>query len=148
MDVHFRFIARALIVDNGKILIARLKGAHSFFPGGGVDPGEGCETALRRELWEELGVKVCEVRRFLGVLETSFQDENVLHHEVSHWFEVSSKELSSLKNPQSLESHLEFYWIDNTLDSLQENKVLPEVVIGYIPSMLEGDTSIRISTLK
>lgn len=34
MDIVFRHIARAIIVDEGKILIARMKGHIHFYPAG------------------------------------------------------------------------------------------------------------------
>lgn len=54
MSIQFRHIARAVVVSDGQILIARMKGAHSFLPGGGIEHGEGAVTALKRELREEL----------------------------------------------------------------------------------------------
>lgn len=68
MSIKFRHIARALIIDNNYILIARMKDAHSFLPGGGVELGESAQTALKRELEEELGVSNCEITRFLESL--------------------------------------------------------------------------------
>lgn len=34
MNIKFRHVARALIIDENKVLICKLKGAHSFLPGG------------------------------------------------------------------------------------------------------------------
>jgi len=69
MATRFRHIARAVIVKDNKILIAKMKGAHSFLPGGGVELGEGSKSALQRELQEELGIESCSVSRFLGAME-------------------------------------------------------------------------------
>jgi mutator protein MutT len=49
------------VIREGKVLVLRrstgsIAGSWEF-PGGKVDPGESPEQALRRELWEELGVK-------------------------------------------------------------------------------------------
>lgn len=56
-------VAAALIVRDGKVLIARRpEGAHLAslweFPGGKVEPGESAAAALRREIAEELGTEV------------------------------------------------------------------------------------------
>ncbi|KAI8802167.1 NUDIX hydrolase [Cladochytrium replicatum] len=52
--------ARALLIDDqgNLILFRRIKDGISPYlvtPGGGIDPGESVDTALVRELWEELG---------------------------------------------------------------------------------------------
>jgi 8-oxo-dGTP diphosphatase len=55
-------VVAAIIARGGNILICQRKagGAHAGkweFPGGKVEPGEGLEDALRRELREELAVE-------------------------------------------------------------------------------------------
>jgi mutator protein MutT len=55
-------IAAALIVHSGMILLGKRSAGRAFFPdvwdvfGGHVEPGEGLEAALLREVQEELGV--------------------------------------------------------------------------------------------
>jgi ADP-ribose pyrophosphatase YjhB (NUDIX family) len=50
-----------------------------FPPGGGMDFGETAEEALRRELREELGAEVQNLR-LLGVLESRFEYAGEQHH--------------------------------------------------------------------
>jgi TDG/mug DNA glycosylase family protein len=69
---------RALVVDpDGRVLLLRYGNAHDQWwitPGGGIDPGESDEQALRREMREELGIEEFELgelvyeraRHFLG----------------------------------------------------------------------------------
>jgi 8-oxo-dGTP diphosphatase len=52
-----------IIWKEGKVLIARKRTGKTLatfweFPGGKLEPGEAAETALRRELLEELGMQV------------------------------------------------------------------------------------------
>ena len=68
----------AIVARQGKILIGRRPDGTRYggaweFPGGKVESGETCESALTRELLEELGVKastICLVHRSLN----SFND--------------------------------------------------------------------------
>jgi 8-oxo-dGTP diphosphatase len=145
MSIKFRHVARALIIDNNQILIARMKGAHSFLPGGGVELGEGAQTALKREIGEELGVTSCDIIRFLGVIEFGLKEKD--YHEINHLFEVRSKDLTSRVAPISLEPHLEFYWLEPTLDNLKKNNVLPYLVQEMIPQILSENKPIWVSNM-
>ncbi len=57
-----RFVAAALIVRGGEILICQRRADQPMalqweFPGGKIEPGESPEQALARELQEELGIQ-------------------------------------------------------------------------------------------
>ncbi len=63
MKVINRCRASALIVQSGKVLvIQRVKPGLTYYvtPGGGIESGEDKETALQRELKEELGIVIHE----------------------------------------------------------------------------------------
>lgn len=70
IDLPVRSIARALVFDpRGRLLLIAYEGQRDvdparpglrrfwFMPGGGIEPGETPEEALKRELSEEIGVK-------------------------------------------------------------------------------------------
>ncbi|MDQ8739416.1 NUDIX domain-containing protein [Paenibacillus sp. LHD-38] len=145
MGIQFRHIARALIIDNNHILIARMKDAHSFLPGGGVELGESARTALKRELEEELGVTTCEITRFLGVIEFGIEEKE--YHEINHLFEVKTNGLSAIIPPISKESHLEFYWIEPTIEKLKQHNVLPYLVQEIIPQIISEDKPLWVSNM-
>jgi len=63
-------VTAAILIENGKVLIARRKPGASQagmweFPGGKVWPGETPEECLKREIREELGLDIA-VGQFLG----------------------------------------------------------------------------------
>ncbi|WP_223247027.1 tetratricopeptide repeat protein [Microbacterium oleivorans] len=97
---RIRVIAVAVVVRDGFILgelYAATPERPSFLraPGGGVEPGETAEAAVRRELAEELGATVTE-SRLLGVVENIFDNEGRPGHEIAYLFAVSSPELDAL----------------------------------------------------
>ena len=88
---HHRQIARAIVFDDsGNFYFVRAQRDDDFgnvtiieTSGGGVEPGEDLNTAILRELQEELGVEA-EVICKLGVVEDYY---NLIHrHNINHYF--------------------------------------------------------------
>lgn len=88
---HDRQIARAIVVDDeGRFYFVRAVRDDEFgaatlieTSGGGVEPGEALEPAIRRELLEELGVRV-EILARIGVVSDYY---NLIHrHNINHYF--------------------------------------------------------------
>ena len=88
---HDRAIARAIVVDDeGNYYFVRARRDDEFghvtlieTSGGGVEPGEALEVAIRRELREELGTEV-EILGPIGVVSDYY---NLIHrHNVNHYF--------------------------------------------------------------
>ncbi len=97
-------IARAVIVTDEHLLLARQRGKAWFFlPGGHVDPGEGAGDALLRELREELGAAV-RITGFAGAVEHTYTDDGISHRELNLVFAV---ELTDTAAATSHEDHLD-----------------------------------------
>ena len=109
MDIEL--LARAVIEERGRFLIAHTKGAsNTYLPGGHVEAGESLKHALGRELKEELGIEA-EVGRYLGAIEHAWEDAAGDNHEISHFFQVSPSGANKDQHPESLEDHIEFSWL-------------------------------------
>lgn len=56
---------KCIISNDGKVLMIRNTYGHKLwtFPGGGIDQGETAEQAVKREVVEEVGVKVKNLRK-------------------------------------------------------------------------------------
>jgi len=93
-----RVAARAIVFDkNGHIALQHItKRNYHKLPGGGVEAGEDIAMGLTRELAEEIGCVVEEVRD-LGVVE-EFRDKQGLH-QVSHCFVASVAGEKGVPNP-------------------------------------------------
>ena len=88
---HHRTVVRAIVVDaDGAYYFNRLERDDIFCTGtvietagGGVEPGEDLQEALRRELREELGAEV-EILAEIGVVSDYY---NLIHrHNINHFY--------------------------------------------------------------
>jgi 8-oxo-dGTP diphosphatase len=105
-------IGRAVIRRDDRLLVAREVGSPwCFLPGGHVEAGEPVETALIREIAEELGSGAW-IDGFAGVVEHGYvTQDGTAHHEINLLFHVGITD----REPASRESHLEFGWLSLTL---------------------------------
>lgn len=66
---QFDILARGVALVDGRVLLARqIDATNTFLPGGHIGHGERAETALIREIEEEIG-ETAIVQRFLGAVE-------------------------------------------------------------------------------
>ena len=107
----------AVIELDGKILLCKRgrdpeKGQLDF-PGGFVEYNETLEVALKREIMEELGVKVCDINYFMSGINT-YRYKDVDYPSVDAYFRCSVVDLKKLIAGDDVES---FLWV-----SLYENR--------------------------
>ncbi|MBJ8031547.1 NUDIX hydrolase [Bacillus cereus group sp. N21] len=89
----FNYRVGAICKHNNKMLMIQNEGEDFWYiPGGRVQMLESSESAVRRELREELGVDV-DVKRLLWTAENFFTYDTHQFHEISFYYEVNLLEL-------------------------------------------------------
>lgn len=119
MEPRLKQIVGAAILDSlerpTRLLAARRSAPEQLagmweFPGGKVEPGEGCEDGLRREIREELGVDVELGAEVVGPLDQGWPLNGAA---VRVWnVRIIGGE------PRPLEDHDELRWVDLTPEEL------------------------------
>lgn len=108
-----RHAARALVFDsNQKVALLHVtKNRYHKLPGGGLEEDEGIEVALRRELREEIGCEV-ENLRTLGTIDEFRQRFNL--HQISYCFLADLMGEKGLPHfePDEIADGFEPVWLD------------------------------------
>ncbi len=133
MSSHTRINTRAVIQNDNKVLLChfpRSDKKYFFFPGGGVEFGEGAEEGLRREMREELGVNVLEPT-FIGAVENVFPQDGKPCHELNVVFSSQIDNLQAV----SQEEHIGFIWMP--IEDLEKENVLPQQMVFAVTKWLK-----------
>ena len=129
-------IARGVLIGPHGILLCRAVGSDTtFLPGGHVEFGESAATTLVREMHEEIAARV-DVTDFLGAVESLYQQDDVMHHEVNLVFGISSPTLVRRPRISSAEPKLEFEW--HAVNLLVAARLLPKTLCTLIPQWTRG----------
>lgn len=130
---------RAIILKNNQLLtIKRVKTDITYFvfPGGGVEPGEGLEDAMKRECKEELGVDVSIVKKFVS---ERFNKGEIKQSEHFYICDIVSGKLGTGNGPEyddnsNYEGTHEIEWL-NIFDLTDYDLRPKEVVLKLINSL-------------
>ena len=98
--LQFRPAAYAIIINDGKVLLLDTRSTGKMFlPGGGVNIGEKVEDALKREVREEVGIKI-EIKKLLKFKESFFYYDPLkeAYHNFSFFFLCEAKIFEFLDN--------------------------------------------------
>ena len=98
----FRYRSAAIIIENGCVLMAKNDLDDYYYSvGGAVKLHESAEEAVKREVFEETGIKY-EIDRLAFINENFFKginnNENLKCHEISFYFLMKSKGNQSLND--------------------------------------------------
>jgi 8-oxo-dGTP pyrophosphatase MutT (NUDIX family) len=99
-----RPLAICIFRKNDRILVAEgydpVKHEHFYRPlGGGIEFGEYSEQTIRRELMEEIGAEVCELK-YLGTLENVYVFNGTPGHEIIRIYDGVLKNAELYEMPE------------------------------------------------
>jgi len=121
--------------DSGRVLLlqhTREHGVYWVFPGGGVDPGETLEDALRREVQEELSVS-CMIVRLVAIGELI-----QAHRHVVDFFYTGEIESVGDLIIQSEEGITDAGWFSR--EEISGMRVLPPEIVNILTKIIARET--------
>lgn len=134
----FKYRVGAVIINNGKILTVRNHHApYLCCPGGHIHLDENSLDAIKRELFEETGLKTKQAK--LVCINENFYSNKLNFHELGFYYLVEVENLNDRDKDFSLtendEGHLidlEFKWLN--FDELLQNNFKPACLINKLKS--------------
>ncbi|MEI4802490.1 NUDIX hydrolase [Bacillus sp. NPDC077411] len=138
---RFNYRVVAVCIENGQVLLHRGKGDNFWcLPGGRVQMLESSESALKRELQEELEANA-NVKRLIWIVEKFFTYDNHKFHEIGFYYETHLEDCVIPKTGSFIREdggrEFEFQWVSieelhlfNTQPAFLKTKLkhLPECV--------------------
>ncbi len=100
---HFKFRVVGIVEHDNKYLVVKIAN-NSFYclPGGHAEIGEDTETAIKREMQEELGYPI-KIKRLAGIAQNLFKSEKGDNfHEFSYYYIVEAQHQEDV-NPNNYE---------------------------------------------
>ena len=127
--IIYRDSVRAIILKQGKILLVFSEESQEYkFPGGGVKELEGRETALKREVMEEVGKQVNSINESLGYVDQIYND---IYDERKYFFLRS------------------YYYFCEVLDSeFSQNLDVYEQQLKFVPRWVTISEAIELNQVK
>lgn len=124
--------ARAIIIQNDKVLLGREKGQQWYFlPGWRIGHGENSESTLANNIREKLASGI-ENMKYIGATSSVYKlDKNRTHQEFDLVYVVK------LQNDDCYfeAGNIEFVW--ENVQSLGEAKILPKLIKSKLAEWLE-----------
>lgn len=127
--IIYRDAVRAIILKSGKILMVFSEESNEYkFPGGGVGDLEGRETALRREVMEEVGKQINSINESLGYVDQIYND---IYDERKYFF---------------LRSY--YYFCEILEEEFDQNLDVYEQKLKFTPKWVSIDDAIKLNQIK
>ena len=145
----FKFRVCGILKVNDKYLTVKIQGNDFYcLPGGHVELGEDTDSAILREMKEELGYEV-NIVKLVSIIQNFFKaKDNRRFHELGYYYIVEPKNINDVnlndyvitENDKGKLVRLEFKWF--TLEELKNARFLPEILKGQ----LENSNLVNIIT--
>ena len=146
--MYIRNSAKALVVsDDGKVLLnkccSRL-GEYYALPGGGQNPGETLEEAMKRELLEETGVTVTPVRLAAIYERIASGREDGANHKMYFIFLCKPEDVP-LKKPTERDSYqIGMEWIP--IENIEKTNLFPATIRAEMKRVLAAKDAIFLGS--
>lgn len=135
-DSSFHLRAAALVIENGRLLVAKEKHHNPFYTiGGGVRVGETTREAAQREAWEETGIQY-EVDRLLYIQERFFTYGGMQKHEVAFYYLMKETHSEIAEGTQSDYAGETLHWIP--VEELPATEIVPDFLKTALQNMPEN----------
>ena len=123
------------IIHNNKLLTHRnVNSDHYALPGGRVEIGEDSESALKREVMEEMGKEI-EITGYVTTIENFFEMKGKKYHEIEfvHMAEFTNEEDKKIEETiHNIEGKdfLQYEWVD--INEIDKYPILPQAIKGVL----------------
>ena len=138
----FKFRVCGVLKVNNKYLTVKIQGNDFYcLPGGHVELGEDTDSAILREMKEELGYEV-KIDRLISIVQNFFKTKDgKVFHELGYYYIVEPKNIENVnledyvivENDKGKMVKLDFKWF--TLEELQTAYFLPESLKGQLNNL-------------
>ena len=149
-----RCASKAIIVDGEMILLNRCRypdgNVYYDLPGGGQHEGETMTAALKREVMEETGYTVKNLR-FAGVAEEIYTDPVICEkypeytHRLIHLFAAEADKSKTRVVPYETDRGMETcVWMP--LDEAAGQKINPEGIAGFLLAIAKNEETVYLGS--
>ena len=135
----FKFRVCGILKVNDRYLTVKIQDNDFYcLPGGHVELGEDTDSAVLREMNEELGYPV-KIQKLVAIIQNFFKTkESKPFHELGYYYivepvnveDVNLKDYIVIEQDKGKEVRLEFKWFD--LEELKNARFLPEVLKEHL----------------
>lgn len=145
--MYIRNSAKALVVSDGKVLLNKCRsrlGDYYALPGGGQNPGETLEEAVKRELLEETGVTVKPIRLAAIYERIAAGREDGANHKMYFIFYCQPEDVP-VKKPTERDSYQTgVEWVP--IETIEKSNLFPAIVRTEMKRVLAAQETIFLGS--